>query len=947
MKTLKNIFIFICTLYSLNIVAQTNIFTEDFENNNKSWVVGNNDTRELRIFNGRYYFDYKKEKSWTVSSSSFELSSSQNFEIETSIQKLSGVDDYGFGLFLKKSNGDTVEFTITSSGYYRTDKTKNNKYYKLKGWTKSTTVKKGNYATNKLKIKKVNNTVTFYVNDKLVDTQTIYDVSGSRVGFVINKQQKISVDYIKVKTVSSNDSYVNTNKKKKNTATKKAPFSESFSANNNGWTIDDNQYINFNIYNGKYYLEHKLEKGGYSSTFARSIDTQKDFEIVTKIDKISGVTGTSYGLVWGRSSGNSFRFLITANGYYKVVRTVDGKEQKIISWIKTPYVKKGNGSSNTLKVKKRNNRYTFYINDNYVNEADFEPFYGDYIGYVLYNKQKIAIDYLDVKYNSINSTKKIVANKTLNVPLRDDFLSNKNNWILGSNSNYSAKITNGKFILEKKNKGGLFFKNQIEINDSKDFVIEFGVEKLNGLENQMYGLTFGRKNSANEYSFFVSNTGSYLFRRFVNDKYEKLIPWTDTPSLKRKYYTENKIKITKSNNLLRFYINGTYVNEFPFDQLYGNQIGFTVYNKQKIAINYLDIKYIEDGQSNFNSPPIITISEPNVELKRGFKIVKSKTIPVRGYAKDNDGIFEITVNGVEANVSEDGQFYANVPLKYGKNNLVVKATDMKKSSSTKTFIIKRNSGSNNNSVIVNNNSKDNLDIGFGKYHALLIGVSDYKDETIQDLDGKPTRDAQSFANVLINNYNFDRKNVKVLKNPTKNQIAKEFYRLRKVVGKNDNVLVFFAGHGNYDESNELGYWMPSDAEMEFEGNIIRNSTIVDYFKAIKSKHSLLIADACFSGSILKTRSYKKAPKSVKKKYDLVSRNAITSGTLTTVPNESVFIKYILKRLKQNKNTYLSSQQLFNMIEDPVINNTTGDNKPQFGVIQLTGHEGGDFIFIKK
>jgi hypothetical protein len=86
---------------------------------------------------------------------------------------------------------------------------------------------------------------------------------------------------------------------------------------------------------------------------------------------------------------------------------------------------------------------------------------------------------------------------------------------------------------------------------------------------------------------------------------------------------------------------------------------------------------------------------------------------------------------------------------------------------------------------------------------------------------------------------------------------------------------------------------------------------------------------------------------VQKKYELPSRKAITSGTLTTVPNESVFMKYLLKRLNQNTQKYLSAGQLFNMIEDPVINNTTGDNQPQYAPISRTGDEGGDFIFIKR
>ena len=69
--------------------------------------------------------------------------------------------------------------------------------------------------------------------------------------------------------------------------------------------------------------------------------------------------------------------------------------------------------------------------------------------------------------------------------------------------------------------------------------------------------------------------------------------------------------------------------------------------------------------------------------------------------------------------------------------------------------------------------------------------------------------------------------------------------------------------------------------------------------------------------------------------------------MTTVPNQSIFMKYLLKRLQNNNNKYLAAGKLFNMIEDPVINNTTGGNTPQYAPIGRAGDEGGDFIFIRK
>jgi hypothetical protein len=45
-------------------------------------------------------------------------------------------------------------------------------------------------------------------------------------------------------------------------------------------------------------------------------------------------------------------------------------------------------------------------------------------------------------------------------------------------------------------------------------------------------------------------------------------------------------------------------------------------------------------------------------------------------------------------------------------------------------------------------------------------------------------------------------------------------------------------------------------------------------------------------------------------YKLPSRKAITSGTLKTVPDKSVFLKYLIEGLKQNEHVIVSAHQLF-------------------------------------
>ena len=72
---------------------------------------------------------------------------------------------------------------------------------------------------------------------------------------------------------------------------------------------------------------------------------------------------------------------------------------------------------------------------------------------------------------------------------------------------------------------------------------------------------------------------------------------------------------------------------------------------------------------------------------------------------------------------------------------------------------------------------------------------------------------------------------------------------------------------------------------------------------------------------------------------------MTSGILQQVPDESVFIKYLIKRLEENEEKYLSSEELFSSFKTAVMNNSP--NVPQFGTIQNVGDEGGDFIFITR
>lgn len=238
-----------------------------------------------------------------------------------------------------------------------------------------------------------------------------------------------------------------------------------------------------------------------------------------------------------------------------------------------------------------------------------------------------------------------------------------------------------------------------------------------------------------------------------------------------------------------------------------------------------------------------------------------------------------------------------------------------------------------------------MTMALDKSYALIIGINNYSDPNIDGLD-YCVRDAESFYNILTTRYTFEKENVTLLKNAVYGDIVNALDRFAKIVKPTDNFLIFYAGHGYWNATSEIGFWIPSDAQKSSTRNWFRNSALRDYLREINSRHTLLITDACFGGSIFKSRvAFRDAPLAINKLYELPSRKAMTSGTLTEVPDQSAFLKYLIDRLDRNNERYLSSEQLFSSFRIAVINNS--NVVPQFGEIKDVGDEGGDYIFILK
>ena len=316
----------------------------------------------------------------------------------------------------------------------------------------------------------------------------------------------------------------------------------------------------------------------------------------------------------------------------------------------------------------------------------------------------------------------------------------------------------------------------------------------------------------------------------------------------------------------------------------GINIGIAEVSKSINLSDAISEVFFIDNTNQISTQNKKDLIPPKIFIDRGIYFAKKARKLIRGNAIDESGIAFVDVNGKVAQLDEKGNFSTTILLKPGKNLIAITAIDIYENKATKNIVIERIS-----EQIIKKQDAGMFDTG--KYLALLIAVEKYQSSNVNDLN-RPIKDSYQIKQVLQNFYSFEKKNITILENPSREKIIKAFDLLSQKIKNSDNLLIFFAGHGFWDKKLSQGYWLPSNASIHSRAKWLSNSTIRDYIRGIKTKHTLLVSDACFSGGIFKTRkTFGVATTATRELYKLPSRKAMTSGTLTEVPDKSVFIEF--------------------------------------------------------
>ena len=304
------------------------------------------------------------------------------------------------------------------------------------------------------------------------------------------------------------------------------------------------------------------------------------------------------------------------------------------------------------------------------------------------------------------------------------------------------------------------------------------------------------------------------------------------------------------------------------------------------------------------------------------------------------GIVFVIILAAVGVVAYNGYTNASLEASYSRGDKETKIKIEKKDKNTESF---KTEG--DQKVVQNIKSKEIIKTN-EKYYALVIGNNNY--EHLEKLDAAE-KDAEVIADVLTNKYGFE---VDLLLNADYDTTVNSLFKITNKLKKDDNLLIYYAGHGELDKAENRGYWLPVDASYELRSKWISNQRIVDRIKATKAKHVLLIADSCFSGTLMRSSVTPESnealdEKNIDRLKSKKTRLVIASGGNEPVVDSdggdhSLFALKLIDTLKNN-NTVINSQMLFENIRRYVISNA--DQTPERALVHKTGHDGGDFLFF--
>lgn len=526
---------------------------------------------------------------------------------------------------------------------------------------------------------------------------------------------------------------------------------------------------------------------------------------------------------------------------------------------------------------------------------------------------------------------------------------------------------NGKYLLAAPAYSDLQHWLELPLGQGDDYELDISLALHRpgmSLSNS-YGFIFGTKSGGARMAFTMGSEGQFAVQELDSRGDGFIWDWQQAEELVP--YRFQQFIVRKVDNRVSFVVDGHTIYQWQQEGLTGSRVGILVSEGASVLVDHLRVMRLSSNgyHSEPNRPLSIdlVLTEPDLDWTNGdpLWLTESSIQMISGQLTPVDNWTALLVNDQPVYVRENGSFDIDLPLASGPNRVnfeiilrdgqkIDRQLDIHYFPKTETAPTVQQPVMQPQGIVEVLPSTDlgrvapqfQAPANIGRNFLVLIGVNSY--DNWNDLHNA-VKDCEDIARELVEAYQFEPEYVIRLYNEqaTREGILDKMEWLQEELTPEDNLLIYYAGHGYYDQHDRLGYWVPADARRNRVPDYIPNSTIHDYLSTIDCFHTFLIADACYAGTLLgHTRGYLNP--SLKSRWVFASgdvERVFDGAPGTNSPFAKSLVRYLRNRASKGE-TFTADQMIADvtaMVQSMV------DQTPVGSPLLEAGDGGGVFMFV--
>ena len=333
--------------------------------------------------------------------------------------------------------------------------------------------------------------------------------------------------------------------------------------------------------------------------------------------------------------------------------------------------------------------------------------------------------------------------------------------------------------------------------------------------------------------------------------------------------------------------------------------------------------------------PILEIISNKTTGKRGT---------IRGVAKDNVEVAEVTIDGKKLNLSSNGNFEYSTYVPPSGVKLKIEVTDVAGLSISKVVELRGILELANPTISFDRlNPLDKRVKSNPNALALIVGVSVYENTHNAIYADK---DAEVFRDYAIEKLGIAEDKIKVLLNEkadeTQMYLSTTDWLRRSSKPNQSDIYLFFAGHGLASQDGKNMYLLPYDGSPRLldKTAYLRDEMFADIKKA-NPRSVTVFLDTCYSGSSRGTDMLVSSrPIMIKAKEKSIPDNftvfSAAAGDQTSKPLEEakhgMFSYFLMKGMEGNADTNddnkITARELHVYVEQNVVQQSSGSQTPE-------------------